>query len=117
MSAENGKAIERRGFREGQRVYWVHWKNGIPYIEGGLMEVRSVKRPYLTARFPSSRCSAGYTLPYHATIKEAVAYELVFVASVFGRTRRKPEGQPWDLARVVTRVWRLYRKLQKHHLV
>jgi hypothetical protein len=107
---------ERRGLREGQWVYRVRWKDGVPYLEGGVMEVRGQKRPQLMALFQTSGPS-GYTPSYYATLKEALEAELVSCGRAYGGTPRHPEGRPWDLVRTVTRLWRLYRKLQKHHLV
>src|SRR5688572_26285728 len=104
--------------KAGDRVYRVVWKDGQPCVEGGRLVQTGAKCNRLRAFFP--RDFKGVMPDDAATsLKQAVANEIIRCAKEFAPDGvfDKRQARPWSLVVAVTKLWRLYRKLKRHHLV
>ncbi len=97
------------------RVYRVIWKNGNPHIQAGQLLATGKQQKARASLFDGERFS-GYTA--EPTMQAAIERELIECADKYGHGFGfQNKRRPWSLVYTVTRLWRLYRKLQKHGLV
>lgn len=106
--------------KEGETVYRVNWKIGVPYIEPGKIVVVGRKRNTKKIKWPSCKKSKPLKTGY-SSIGEAIKNDIFDTARLFGeydslgRINRKADVD--KLVYVICKTQRLFRKLEKHHLV
>ncbi len=106
--------------KEGQTVYRVGWKGGIPYIEHGKIIVVGKKRNTKKIKWQSCEKSSPLQSGY-SSIRKALKEDILDTAGLYGRYdwigHRNVREDVNTLIYAINKTRRLYEKLKKHHLV
>lgn len=99
-------------------VYRINWRKGEPFVEAGDIVIVGKKKKIRKIKWPSEEKNKSYSSGFNS-IKEALEAEILFIADLFGSSIFAKTGKPdpWILATCIVKIIRLYRRLEKHHLV
>lgn len=99
-------------------AYRINWKKGEPFVEAGDIVIVGNKKKIRKIKWPSEEKNKNFSSGFNS-INEAIEAEILFIADLFGKSIFAKSGKPdpWILAKCITKIIRLYRRLEKHHLV
>lgn len=99
-----------------RRCYRIIWRDGQPHVEvGQVVEVGGVRKRW-KAQYPSGE---KFEMLGSFSIKDAIETEILAQAYRCSNSTIVFKGplEAWSLVAIVTRLYRLYRKLEDHGVI
>lgn len=110
--------MNKTAYREtSQRCYRVVWDTDrMPSIEHGFIVEVGEKKKSMRAKM-ENRPKLLKPKDVALSLGGAIRNDIDRAARYAAWSQQQQKAKPWVLVRQVTRLWRLYRNLERHHLV